>query len=958
MTVFVAADDERADAVRALVESWTRSGILTPSLWVSPSGVTAGAVGPPMVQAHLVTAEGVELVDLFEHIGRFRLDIVRVVVAHLVLQDGPAGDQADVSLAARVLTSAIDAALPRRADAGEAGCRLHRAVVVVPVSGAQEVSANVFEPAWDVNVVLSPEDRPDLDRASVFVRCPGNFDGHAAAALAAVGGVLRGVPEGVLDGLTTDSTSRETDAMVARVSIRTVIGQDVVERIAERAFRAEELAPGGPAQVLAWARPASRPDLVTQSAFDHLLALPEWAPAQRPPSEAPEREHQGFLAALGTAALFNLKTVGAVVSWTLSRGRVRIERSATEAIVGAKGGVLVTLGPRPVDDLTRASRRLLERERARVNESMRMEATRVAVPQPTTWTGLRTLSLGLVDGGPLGSFPEPRQASKRELLPASAVVVPPGEAWPANGDDRAVPADDPLAMQDHHDLLEGRVKEAKADLDKAKAALDAAKEARAVAEEKRASAHPPKPSPPSAEGEKDPEVLPEDAAIKRLRARVQATSERHDAQRAYLEAYDVWHTAASTSLLWRLGNDVGQRAREMRRQQEALEKAKAAEQSPPADALKASQRSLMRWWAWTVPLWLAASAWVVFGRFGEASTSSSVLPLTTARMVGALIVLALAAAVLLVAANHRFYKAVRTYEWQLHEQITRLHQEKAAYVHAGQERARYELLYVALGDWVRIIGEVVHRPWSPPASSYEDLPDEVVAALPAAMGVARQAEGNDAIPATVMLAAYRTVYPQGWSSRAFERGYEAWEGEQPDGPGEGHRAVDLDVQDSPVGSRRRLLEYWATGAARVVLTDEAYRRLLRAVREGDIELPDRVVGRIGRYADGESGPEPEFFHATASESTTFATDVFSASARQARRHYVDRSIAWIPASARGAVAVTDVEARECSGPTAVRVDVSRRVLVTDLVPFYGSSAAGTVNADLPEAPDGDGGAWH
>src|SRR5450756_750230 len=175
-----------------------------------------------------------------------------------------------------------------------------------------------------------------------------------------------------------------------------------------------------------------------------------------------------------------------------------------------------------------------------------------------------------------------------------------------------------------------------------------------------------------------------------------------------------------------------------------------------------------------------------------------------------------------------------------------------------------------------------------------------------------------------MRAAYRTVYPQGWSSRAFERGYEAWEGEQPDGPGEGHRAVDLDVQDSPVGPRRRLLEYWATGAARVVLTDEAYRRLLRAVREGDIELPDRVVGRIGRYADGESGPEPEFFHATASESTTFATDVFSA-------------------SARGAVAVTDVEARECSGPTAVRVDVSRRVLVTDLVPFYGSFAAGTVN---------------
>ena len=304
---------------------------------------------------------------------------------------------------------------------------------------------------------------------------------------------------------------------------------------------------------------------------------------------------------------------------------------------------------------------------------------------------------------------------------------------------------------------------------------------------------------------------------------------------------------------------------------------------------------------------------------------------------GAVLLLAL---VVLGAANHRFYKAVAAYEWAVEQELTRLHRTHAETLFVGTEKVRIDLLDTLLRDWVNILGEAVHQPWASPRLQFEGLDDDVVAALPASMGVARQTVGDDEIPMTTLVSAYRVVYPQRWASRNFDRAYEAFEAAEPSEPNEGYRSVDLDALDGPVSPRRRLRAFWASGAARDVLTQRAHADLHRAVREGDLELPDRVVGRIGRFADGETGPEPEFFRATATESTTFSTEAFSASGRQARRHYVEQSVAWIPTSARGEVVEGgEVELRHCDGPTAVRIDVSRRTPADDLAMFSSTSVS-------------------
>lgn len=962
LTTFVVDSGGRGHAVRALAEAWTRAGILTPSLWVTPETVRVLDVGPPVVSALYVHSEGTESVDLFEHVGRYRLSMVRVVAAHLVPDGAGAGEHEGLRATAAAVAAALESALPRRADLGEGSCRLHRAVVVVPASGVSGIAASAFDASWEVNAVISPEDRPDLDRSNVFVRHPGNFDGHAAAALAAVGGIVRGLTAGALDDLTTDSTSREAEAVVARVSMRSIIGEDIVDRIAAKALDTAVLSHDGPAHLLHWARPAARPDLIAQAAAGHLLQQPEWADAAPPAVAEPRRGHQGVWRALLTAASFNVRTVGAVTSWFLSKGRSRAEARATEAIVGAGSGVLVTLGPRPVDDLTGASARLLERERARIDAEMRLQATRTQAPPASTWTGLRRLAFGLVDGGDLGDFPEPRQAGKRELLAPRHVVVEPGKAW-TRLDGRTVFGDDPRGMRDYQTWLKERLAEGRDALVGVRASLESAhgelgalapeatKGRRAGRRRKTADAASPPDGAETQNGDIEDDARPgaESEAVTRARAEVVARVEKLEAEVAEKErevheleqerdGYALWYEPIAASVLWQVADDVARRVREMRQRQEEISKEKD-DAPPPAQALRAAHKELMSSWAFGLPFTLLVIGLLVWLRHGPLPERLDGFRLATDDMWWGIGITTAIAVFVLARANHRYYRAVRRYEWDVEQRLSRLQRSQAMFVHAGQQRVRLQMLYDALHDWVDVLGELLHRPWATPDRRYDELPPEVLEALPASMGVASQIGGEEGIPNKVMIAAWWVVYAEGWASRQFERAHGEWEREESVEPDEGHRAVDLDASDSPTSPRRRLREFIDSGAARAILSRQAVTDLLDAIREGDVEVPERTVERMGRYGDGARVPEREFFRATATDSTLLATDVFSPAARTSRKHYVEKSVAWLPAASRGAVPAGDaVEIRGCDGPTALRVDLSRRIAVADLTPFATSDA--------------------
>ncbi len=994
MTVVVVDDGGHRGAVRALVASWTRAGIVGPSLWVSPAQVVEDMNAPPRVMATLMDASGSREVDLFEHVGRYRLETLRVVVGHLVVGDDDV--TGEVAHAGNVVAESLEAVLPRAVDATRPAVRLHRSVLVVPATGVGEVDRAVLRAGWEVNAVISPEDRPDLDRSDVYVRTATNYHGHAAAVLCAVGGLLRGAPEGALDGVVADSTTNDSEAVVARVTVRTVIGEDVIDVLARTVLDPASLEPEGPAQVVAWGVPVARPDLVVDKALAHLLEVPGWAQSAPPTRQAVGTTRRRFLQAVRDAARFNARTFGAVPSWLLGRGRTVLESQLRDALVGEDSGVLVDIGPRVLDDPRRAATLALQKERERLRRDTSIEANRAQAPQAVTWTALRTLALGLVDGGPLGELDEPRNLGRREVLAPGDVVVVPGEVW--RDDVGTAAADDPAAMRVHARDLGALVAEHEAHAVAARAALDEAlakAEKRAEAARRRRartasqddettqktaddeeSEDAPVDEPaddPTAEpaddataepagGSSDDEPVdasPSDVEADRGVVRAREVLRRAEAELAIAEErrdrYEEWFAEQSRALLWRLGDDVGSRARTYRERVQAIEKRTADPVAPAAERLAAARRRLVGVWVGVLVGWLVAVGATVF------LTWRSVEPdwAQAAIWAGAFTILA---PLLLALANHRLYRQVLAYEHLLQQQIVGLRNDVAEYVFSGQEASRLEALCSALKDWVGILGEVVRRPWQAPALAFEDVPDEVVDAFPAAMGVARQPEDTP-LPLEVRTAAYRLVYPQGWAARAFVRAYEEFESELPSAT-EGHLEVDLDVTGASVGARARLREFWASGRARATLSDIQLGVVRDAVASGELTLPTRVVGRVGRYSDGLQVVEPEFFRAVASEVTAFASHVFSPAGMQSRRHYVVRSVVWMPRSARGADEAQrgdPVEVRPCTGPTAVRVDLSGRVSLHELGIFAARPAVAATTQSAPALvatePEGEE-AWY
>ena len=204
LTVFVVADDDQGIRLRETFVRWSRERLVAQSAWVTPSSTQIPDFGPPVVLAQIVEDGTSHEEDLFRFIGKYRLNVVRVVLGQLIVGDDAPVD-APLHKAAASIVDAIDRALPKSAREDGHSTQLWRINVVVPVSGVRAVHPGTLIRGWNVNAIVPAEDRPDADHANVFVRDPGNAVGHAAAALAAAGGVFSGVEPGMFDALGRNS---------------------------------------------------------------------------------------------------------------------------------------------------------------------------------------------------------------------------------------------------------------------------------------------------------------------------------------------------------------------------------------------------------------------------------------------------------------------------------------------------------------------------------------------------------------------------------------------------------------------------------------------------------------------------------------------------------------------------------------------------------------------------------
>jgi hypothetical protein len=999
-TIYVTTGAPEGAGVRNMVAAWSSAGIVKGSLWVTPENVIAQPSGPPLVSAVEISSGEQRPVDLFTALGTHALTSVRLVVVHLITSTTT--EDVRVSDVGRILRKEILAALPRRAGDESIGgtTRLRLVNVLIPVSGASQGTESLLMPGWDVNVVVSPEDRPDLDRSTVFVRHPGNFVGHASAALAALGGLLEGMDQGALDHLELDSTTRDDDLLVARFTVRSVVGDDIIETLAEQTFDLDFFGPDGPASLMAGTRVAGDPVGIAERAAQHVLASEKWQADAAPPGPSVATTSRGLWRAIRHAVVFNVRMFGVMLRWFVARARRSAEHSATRIIIGEDAGIDVRIGAGPADGIAEAAEAQLAMVDAQYKAASVTPHQQLVHVNPAAWTLVREMATALVDGSDLPEgFPEPRISGRRELVPPLAVVPAPETVW-AGSDGKLVRALDVRGAKAYEAQLSEKLEEASGKLADREAAVKNA-EITVAADRAALEKLLGKPG-ESASAADDAE---EDASAKETKAqkerkRLEASLKRNEAiyqqaadqrdqlKRIVLEfkaeqhGFAEWREQAS-SYMRTLIEDRVARLDELEKEVESDKETETA--APPRERLLKRQKVVRLVWTITSIAAVVLLAWSIWadlhgqkspvtlvqdflGWSGSEDDSVqkddsvqidvvgepapwSVIAEHVAWILGV-------ALLVLVLANHAFYRAVRRYEWALALLIARRRAEIDRAMWRQSQLARLAVQENAMNDWGRIIAEVVHHPWGDTARNTRELAEGVVDQLPASMGVAGLSKATD-MPFQSSAAAVRAVYVKGWLSRVFENVAKDFDDVEI-GNETGFSAVDADTTDRPSGPRRRFMEHVEDRTSRRSATETAMRRFRSGIESHEIPIPTRTVRRRGPFTDDLDVDEPGYFSAAAAESIAFASDGFTAVGLQRLVHYVARAAVWLPTSVSPRASDPQFQTFQAHGANAVRVDLSKRVTPADLVLFGTTPSTRSIPlVDTPptQRPDEAGEVW-
>ena len=429
-TVLIIDDDADGAVIRELADDWHAQGLLKEFALVSPASVTEAAYGPALVHASVVGHDG--QTELMRHLGSRRRRLIRLIVLHPLTHADSSAD-ALVAVCDEVATL-VKRAMPVAVSASGDGVRLLRMNLLVPETDLAPQQTSILQPGWEVNAVVSPEDRPDLDRLNVFIRASDNLHGHALAAAATVGALWRGMHEAAFDRTEMDSTTGSHDIMVIRCQAKIVVGDDRAARLSSAAVTAVAGVPDGAVRYIKWGFVSDRPAQLVDTTLERLLREPDFAKDEREFVQLSKaevslgqliRDWFSFQASLPVAAL----------DFFGSRAQSAVERGVTNTFAGEDAGVTGRVRPMAPDvAASHATARLRNLSRALEPRRLEEDAATWGQSTPGAWRTLRELAVGLVDGSELpAAFNRQRRSELDEVLPPSYVTPAPDDSGPFAG---------------------------------------------------------------------------------------------------------------------------------------------------------------------------------------------------------------------------------------------------------------------------------------------------------------------------------------------------------------------------------------------------------------------------------------------------------------------------------------------------------------------------------------------
>jgi hypothetical protein len=873
-TVVVANDDDDGLRARELALAWHEEGLLGEFAWVTPEDVQVPAYGPPTISATVMGRD--EPVELMTLLGARPRSLIRIVVLHLLTHENSSA--ARLVEACNHISELVSRAMPRQLRNGgsAAGMRLLRVNLMVPESDLLPQDAGLIEPGWEINAIVSPEDRPDLDRMSVFVRQSVNLHGHGLAAAAAVGGLWSDSPIGAFDNHQTDSTTGGREVVVIRCQARMVVGDDRSSELADKVVTIVQSSEMGAAPLVTWGIPADNPEAVVNNTVDKLLTHPQWAREEREVRPL-EKAQLSLGTVLKNWALFQLQMPIAVFTFLFGLGRSAMEKAITAATVGRDAGEVGRVRPMSPDQAQQVAEFRMKKlsdqlEPARLHD----EAASWGQTTPAAWRELREVAIGLVDGSRLPDrYSRTTRGGLDEVLPPFAVVPTPDDSLTLPGMPRLSGID------------VGQVAEVAQQL-----------EAR---EQEEAEKHP---------------------------AETSGDDETEDVEPSDKDRLAAWVEKRKHSLMWLVASRIYDFRRLENAQAQASYEALTNTKVPSTGRLRTAQALVVIAWLLTVFVAVLVGLWVWASSREDMVAFLTRLPeLNWQNITRVVLVVALA----LLLAGTNYFQALRAYEWQVALRLHTVRQASDEYVTSRQQEKRWALMFQGVQDWGRVFGELLHRPWAEAES--EEKPVGEYDGLPAAVAIATPVDADAGSDPRVVTKGVEAVCQRGWLAKEFGRIVASSPRNDPAAqPHAGDLPADLDLGLRANGPRTELVQVAEDEPTKDVAKRHLVDEVAVLVAEGDVTMPAQTVVRLGPYSARDQVVDRDFFTASNNIESPLTTELFDPQALVARYNIPEHTVFCLPVGS-DQPKLENAEVHYCGVSVATRVDISPNLTADGILLF-------------------------
>jgi len=420
---------EREDELLDLARQWTAGWMIKSALWVRPSDLIPDEQfnpdAPPRVMATIIGRNGSANVELFEELGRHPYDLLRFIAVRAV-EPGVAVNS-DLDKALDVLRLHLhDFSKPEGTELTFTN------LIFSPTHQGGASATHLIEAGWNMNVVVSPENRPTPQSFDAFSRHsdPKKWAGFVLSHAVTAAGLWANVNASPYDEARVPDN--QTHVYLQRLSVRGVLTGSLVVNVALAAMEsvAKDVSPLTDPLIS-----VEEEDLRLMSPEEEEFAVQDLirialdleggqlAYKSSPGFVPPPRRRVGFVAQLGQLFRFAWDKLLDSPRWVIRKIKSRTSRKATTVLHGEDGdtqvdvaGILSWEDASFVDQIQDLNRRR-EAIKARFGEPI--PALRFDV-NANLWTSLRESSFSLLDGSPM---PDGAKLSDRIAQSSTPSVV-------------------------------------------------------------------------------------------------------------------------------------------------------------------------------------------------------------------------------------------------------------------------------------------------------------------------------------------------------------------------------------------------------------------------------------------------------------------------------------------------------------------------------------------------------